>query len=179
MPSVEDGRMEFRMKIVRIIMQILRILLGIVAYLVAIYFFIAEVNRYLDFCPVVFHDSLENIKTIPFADLFQIYFNDFINMIYPAGVFAASTEIFAILRIFTRGMGAEIAYELDNHDYVLVDTRSGAVVGRGSDGLFYAAVAFFGRMFWVAVGITFMLILKPFILLLNVIKLIKMFRKDG
>lgn len=161
----------------RIIRQALRIFIGIVTYIFALYFLVAELNKFLDFCPLTYTEALANMKYIPFKDIIKVYFQDYFNMLYPVGVLAASTELFGIIRFVFRGLKDEIDYEFSHGKYSVVRYYSDGskhVIDQGDDGYKGALLVIFGRFFllWLYIPIIFWI--KPFLLLINTIKLLKL-----
>ena len=146
---------------------------------IAIYFFIAEVNKYLDFCPMTFNDALENMKCIPLKDLPRVYFKNLINFSYPTGVLASCTEIFALIRLCTRGLGRELIYELDNSSYNIVDTRTGRVVGGGTDAPAWVLATIAFRVVLTLAVFSIMFLIKPFVIIFHFIILVKMLLKPS
>lgn len=155
----------------RIIKKLIKIILGIITYLFAIFFFVSEVNRTLDFCPMTVHEAFANMQTISPREWVRAFFADFMNMVYPVGVLASITEIPALLRILLGGLWSEIEYEFRNaRDIVRVGDRS--VVGntaiRGSLLVIIVRLA----LIWIV--ITLMFLVKPFVIVKDIIELIIM-----
>ena len=154
----------------KIIKQILRIVLGVATYIIAIYFFIGRTNKFLDFFPYTFQEAVANMKCIPFFDYFKVLFRQYFDMIWPVGVLAAFTDLFAIARICFRGIVEEMEYELDHNDYYLM--RNGQIIGEGSDGGVKALGAVLFRFLIMLLILPCFFFLKPIILVVYVVKLV-------
>ena len=148
----------------------IRIILGIVLYLLAVFFFIGEINRIMDMHPVSFSVAYANIKGFSLKELIQAYLSDYKNMLYPVGVLAAFTELPAIIRVFTKGLWGAMKYEMAVGEYDLVNISTGEIVGHGDDGAGNALIRLLAALLCIAVFLPTMLIIKPFILLINFIK---------
>ncbi len=154
----------------KIIKQVLRILLGIATYIVAVYFFVGRTNKFLDFYPYTFKEAWDNMKCIPFFAYFSVLFKQYFDMIWPVGVLAAFTDLIAIARICFKGIIAEMEYELDHNDYVLI--RNGSIIGEGSDGGIKALGAVLFRFLIMLLILPCFLFLKPIIMVVYVVKLV-------
>lgn len=152
----------------------IRIILGIVLYLFALFFFVGEINRIMDMHPVSFTVAYANIKGFSLKELIQAYLSDYKNMLYPVGVLAAFTELPAIIRVFTKGLWGAMKYEMAVGEYDLVNISTGEVVGHGNDGAGNALIRLLAALLCIAVFLPTMLIIKPFILLINFIKWLRM-----
>lgn len=152
----------------------IRIILGIVLYLLAVFFFIGEINRIMDMHPVSFSVAYANMKGFSLKELIQVYFSDYKNMLYPVGVLAAVTELPSIIRVFTKGLWGAMKYEMAAGEYDLVNISTGEIVGHGNDGAGNALIRLLAALLCIAVFLPTMLIIKPFILLINFIKWFRM-----
>ena len=152
----------------------IRIILGIVLYLLAVFFFIGEINRIMDMHPVSFSVAYANMKGFSLKELIQVYLSDYKNMLYPVGVLAAFTELPAIIRVFTKGLWGAMKYEMAAGEYDLVNISTGEIVGHGNDGAGNALIRLLAALLCIAVLLPTMLIIKPFILLINFIKWLRM-----
>lgn len=152
----------------------IRIILGIVLYLLAVFFFIGEINRIMDMHPVSFSVAYANIRGFSLKELVQVYLSDYKNMLYPVGVLAAFTELPAIIRVFTKGLWGAMKYEMAAGEYDLVNISTGEIVGHGNDGAGNALIRLLAALLCIAVFLPTMLIIKPFILLINFIKWLRM-----
>jgi len=152
----------------------IRIILGIVLYLLAVFFFIGEINRIMDMHPVSFSVAYANIRGFSLKELVQAYLSDYKNMLYPVGVLAALTELPAIIRVFTKGLWGAMKYEMAAGEYDLVNISTGEIVGHGNDGAGNALIRLLAALLCIAVFLPTMLIIKPFILLINFIKWLRM-----
>ena len=155
----------------RVIKSILKVVLAIITYQLAIFFYISRINKNLDFCPIVFHDAIANMKCIPFFANFKLYFSDFWNMTFPLGFCAAFTEIPFLFRTITRGLGGSIMYELENGRYDLVNVRAREVVGHGDDGPVNALYRIIGAAIIGFIMLGFMFFIKPLLIIWYIIKI--------
>lgn len=152
----------------------IRIILGIVLYLFALFFFVGEINRIMDMHPVSFAVAYANIKGFSLKELIQAYLSDYKNMLYPVGVLAAFTELPAIIRVFTKGLWGAMKYEMAAGEYDLVNISTGEIVGHGNDGAGNALIRLLAALLCIAAFLPTMLIVKPFILVVNFIKWLRM-----
>lgn len=90
------------------------------------------------------------------------------------GVLAAFTELPGIIRIFTKGLMGAIKYEMAVGEYDLVNIRTGEVVGHGSDGIQNAGLRILAVIICIALFLPTMMILKPVLLLVQLVKWIRM-----
>ncbi len=157
----------------KIIKQILKIVIGLITYLLAVFFFVSQVAMFLDFCPLNFSEALASVRTLSLVDLIAVFFENFIEMIYPVGLLASFSDIPMLLRILTKGMLAQIAYELDNPRYYYFNRDTGKKVGDSAVRDMIGTIV--GRLVLIWIVFSLMLWIKPFLLVKDVIQLIRMF----
>ncbi|MCR5310492.1 MAG: hypothetical protein K6E32_03605 [Lachnospiraceae bacterium] len=155
----------------KIIKKAIKIVLGIFTYMVAIYFFVSEVNRFLDFCPLTVREAFDNMKTISVLTCIKVFFKDIIGMFYPIGVIASLTEFVPLMKILLGGFKKELEQEFF-HPRDVIRLKDGVKVG--DTAISGSLLAIFGRAVVIWIGISLMFLIKPIIIVKDIIRLIIM-----